>query len=242
MSKHQKHTDSYVSPRPIQTWPWMNEGENKDKEHFLYIYCLGPEGGLTVCFSNYKWCHSKLSILSLPLRACLPSGSFVQEQEKSEVESNFFHIFIWNIYSQLELTLLTMLFRICVDVFYSYQWLKFRNIRVRKAVSRIEWSMNNRRYSLYSLDITSLLLKYDWIIVRQEVFGVLWPWDPRVSFILSYVENAMKCCIACFILLASIIKTRWLRRDETTITIAATTATMATTTTTTTTTITTTTT
>lgn len=94
--------------------------------------------------------------------------------------------------------------------------------------------MNNRRYSLYSLDITTLLLKYDWIIVRQEVFGVLWPWDPRVSFILSYVENAMKCCIACFILLASIIKTRWLRRDETTITIAATTATMATTTTTTT--------
>lgn len=181
----------------------MNQGENKDKEHFLYIYCLGTEGGLTVCLSNYKWCHSKLSILSLPLRACLPSGSFIQAQEKLEVESNFFHTFVWNIYSQLELTLLPMLFRVCVDIFYSYQWLTFRNIRVRKAVSRFEWSMNNRRCSLYSLDITILLLKHDWIIVRHEVLA----WIPMIMGPTSttYIKlcwNAMKCCIASSRLLA----------------------------------------
>lgn len=75
---------------PIHTWPWMNEWENKDEEHFLHIYCLGTVGGLTVCLSNHKWWYSKLSILSLPPRACLPPGCFVQAQEKSEIESNFF--------------------------------------------------------------------------------------------------------------------------------------------------------
>lgn len=78
----------------------MNEGENKDKEHFLRIYCLGTEGGLTGCLSNYKRCSSKLSILSLPPRACLPSGCFVQAHEKSEIESNFFpHIHMEHLFT-----------------------------------------------------------------------------------------------------------------------------------------------